>query len=651
MTSHLLLITLGPVQEFIAQARRTRDLWFGSHLLSEVSRATAKALAVEGAALIFPALKLGDPELEPCRTLIRPETDKPPLNIANKILAEIKTGDATELRRVACAGRTAAEKAWKDEAQRVLDHVRREGPSLLASGIDAVWTEQIKTFLEIYAAWVPVRGNYGAARDQVEQAIAGRKNLREFEQWQHDRGGAPKSSLDGVRVSVLEEAEPANPKRREPGKEYRHAGLARCYRITGGEQLDAVGLVKRAGGDPEPFVSVLNVAVSTWLAWADRQHPQALAAVRAISAEVGIDRVRMDIGNGRLFPFNAGILFPGRWDAVLSEQYESRSDSGKSKTDRSDAAKRFVATLKQRLNAHIGGGGNRLRPPFPYVACLVADGDRMGKAIDGIGDADNHRTFSREMSKFAQKARSIVETDHLGLLIYSGGDDVLAFLPVPTALNCAKALREEFAKIMDEACRSLNGKPGFELPTLSVGIGIGHVLEGMADLLALGRRAEKLAKDGTGPENERNALAVLVDKRSGGVTSWRRRWLAHGEDAPQLLDQGRKLLADGTVSSGKIFQVQAALRRFPQPQSDTADPPPDFLVRDILHVLRHSDAGSRTKTPKELGLWTDTPGSYAEAHQGIRDWVARMIIAKTLNEGDPTHGDQDTPTNHEEEEA
>lgn len=42
MTTHLLQIVLGPVQEFIAQARRTRDLWYGSHLLYEVSRAAAR---------------------------------------------------------------------------------------------------------------------------------------------------------------------------------------------------------------------------------------------------------------------------------------------------------------------------------------------------------------------------------------------------------------------------------------------------------------------------------------------------------------------------------------------------------------------------------------------------------------------------------
>ena len=41
MKPWLLAISIGPVQEFIAAARKTRDLWFGSTMLSEVARAAA----------------------------------------------------------------------------------------------------------------------------------------------------------------------------------------------------------------------------------------------------------------------------------------------------------------------------------------------------------------------------------------------------------------------------------------------------------------------------------------------------------------------------------------------------------------------------------------------------------------------------------
>ncbi len=52
------ILALGPVQDFIATAKRCRDLWFGSWLLSELSKAAAQAVALHPGsnrnALIFP---------------------------------------------------------------------------------------------------------------------------------------------------------------------------------------------------------------------------------------------------------------------------------------------------------------------------------------------------------------------------------------------------------------------------------------------------------------------------------------------------------------------------------------------------------------------------------------------------------------------
>src|SRR5579875_2874024 len=55
VVNYLLYVSIGPVQPFIASARRTRDLWFGSYLLSELSRTVADTLMKHGGQLIFPA--------------------------------------------------------------------------------------------------------------------------------------------------------------------------------------------------------------------------------------------------------------------------------------------------------------------------------------------------------------------------------------------------------------------------------------------------------------------------------------------------------------------------------------------------------------------------------------------------------------------
>src|SRR5665811_1232052 len=59
----LLKLQIGPVQEFIAQARSTRDLWSGSYLLSWLMAAGIRKLRSSGGELVFPN-PAGQPLLE-----------------------------------------------------------------------------------------------------------------------------------------------------------------------------------------------------------------------------------------------------------------------------------------------------------------------------------------------------------------------------------------------------------------------------------------------------------------------------------------------------------------------------------------------------------------------------------------------------------
>ena len=57
---YLISIAIGPVQDFIASARRSRDLWFGSWLLSELSKAAAEYIDSQKGELIFPSSLSGN---------------------------------------------------------------------------------------------------------------------------------------------------------------------------------------------------------------------------------------------------------------------------------------------------------------------------------------------------------------------------------------------------------------------------------------------------------------------------------------------------------------------------------------------------------------------------------------------------------------
>lgn len=584
MTAHLLAVTLGPVQDFIAQARRMRDLWYGSHLLSELGRAAARALVAGGADLIFPALEKGDPQLEPCVAPLRTDATVP-TNVANKLLAEVPAG--VDPARLARATRDAVMRHWREA---LAAPVKANCDGLLADGIDALWAEQIDTFVELTACWSPL-GDYWGARRRVEREIASRKLLRDFGPWKQGRGAVPKSSLDGARETVL------RPPRERP------AALVRKYRINSGEQLDAVGLVKRAGGDPEQFVPIVNVALASWVDVAARVAAPELERLAGACRAAGVSRVaRTDLPCAAPFPFDANVFLASRWKAMFEEQgLEGRAETW---------GRQHVQPVLQKVSE-----------PYPYVACLVADGDHMGRAIDRLGSAAEHRAFSRALSGFAGDARTIVEQRHRGVLVYAGGDDVLAFVPLLDALSCADELRMRFADSITSATSSL---PAELRPTLSVGVGVGHVMESMGDLLALGREAEREAK------RDRNALAVVVDKRSGGRRSWRARW---SEDPVRRLRESATLLAE-RLPSRKVYEIASVLSRLPDAGDGDAAGWARLLGLEVGRSLARVE-GERL-SPAAAGLVLDEGAGYAALRASVEAWVARLLIARTFARATPS---------------
>ena len=104
--NYLLQITIGPVQDFIAAARRTHDLWMGSRMLSELSKAVACCVRDLGGSLIFPDA-VQDSSLSD--------------GIANVILAKVTAADAEELGRIKSEAKKAAEARLAEYGREALD--------------------------------------------------------------------------------------------------------------------------------------------------------------------------------------------------------------------------------------------------------------------------------------------------------------------------------------------------------------------------------------------------------------------------------------------------------------------------------------------------------------------------------------------------
>lgn len=537
MSGYLLALSLGPVQDFIAAARRTRDLWFGSYLLSEVSKAAARFLYDSGVNLIFPAP-------DDARSLA-PDSE---LLVANHILAEIQND--VDPSALAEGAQAAAEKRWLEfaaAARRAVGEpaIRRE-----------IWDEQIKDVLECNAAWVPWQGKkeeYAQTRERLEFILAGRKALRDF---QPARGwaGVPKSALDGTRESVFSPAVRNS------------SDLRRKIKVKRQEPLDAIGLVKRCAplrgeiNQEAEFVSVVRVAADPWIRrkLATPAGQRALAEIGALCHRDFAPPVNDETYRG--FPYDATALYLSRL-VVLKKDNDLKVHRDK---------------LDKIAEIIIGNFG-RTDQPSPYFAVLLADGDRMGATLSGITSAEAHRDFSRRLSLFARDARRIIK-EHHGCLVYSGGDDVLAFVPVEQCLSAARELHDDFGQKMSDAVKQLGHS---RAPTLSVGIAIGHCYEPLEDLLNAARAAERAAKAGSSSADERNGLAVHFSTRGSDAITLRGRW-DHKVD--ERLARWIDLLRNNKLSKRTIYDLHFLAGEYAHGWSDTSLP--DLLRQEAARVLR-----------------------------------------------------------------
>jgi CRISPR-associated protein Cmr2 len=570
-------------------------LWFGSYMLSEVSKAVAKFLHDSGAVLIFPA-----PEEE---GLLAPDSE---LLVANHILAEVP--ESTEPAVLAKGARDAAQERWLEFA----------GTALKAAGESAVrkdiWEEQIKDIIEFYAAWMPLNieagnggnggqgENYPETRERLEKILAGRKALRDFYQ-ARGRAGIPKSSLDGARESVLSLALRNSP------------DLRRKIKVKRQEQLDSVGLVKRCAVLPSEadqeaeFVSVVRVAADPWIRrmLATPKGKQCLEEISKHCQQDFAPRVKAKAY--RDFPYDGTPLYLSRL-AVLKkdEDLEPYRDA--------------LTQIEDILKAF-----DRTDQPSPYFAVLIADGDRMGATLSAIKSTEAHRNFSKQLSRFAREARDIIE-EHHGCLVYSGGDDVLAFIPVDQCLYAARKLHDIFSQKMENATQYLDN---CHTPTLSVGIAIGHCFEPLEYLLRTAREAEHAAKTGLKGDrsDERDGFAVYFVIRGSDAIRLRDRW---GNRPDERLKRWIDLLLSNKLSDRVVYDLHYLAGNYKTGWNDV-ESIQEVITKEAERVLRKKRVGGQKLSKDVIRLLLEGINRPDDLERVARELLVARHMAQVYGKG------------------
>lgn len=597
--AHVLIVTLGPIQDFIAAARRSRDLWFGSWLLSELSKATAQAMAEDCGldALVFPGVLKPD-ELWPGS----------PTSVANKIV--VRVPDGKDPKDVADRG--------KDGMRERLEWLRDDAFKNLTGrayfeGDNA--EKQIQDLIEF--AWVSapeVSGDYQNARREAEALLTARKHTR---LWGPVRWGGsfPKSSIDGERESVLHEDLFDSKK----NGELTPRDVRKRYGVGPTERLCAVGLLKRHGRRPGSRYEHRFLSTGHLAAWPlynrtkDLEDPELQAAwddYLAVLRKGGVDLEEQKVFQSKEHEHSIFGLYDGSllFENRLPELFEEVVDPEQRKAGLRDAKAALAKVLKK-----IG-----VSTPLPYYAILLADGDHMGKAIENQETFQAHQQLSRKLDEFAQEVKKIVEKDYQGELIYSGGDDVLAFVPLHNVIACAQALAADFSQRLADF--KLKGSD--KSPTLSAGIGISHFMDPMRGALNLARKAESKAKE------ERESLAVIVDKRSGPPTVVFGKWGTLDLKLQDYVNLHRK----DEVPDGAAYELRELARLTEGVKSPEKEKLSELVQKEAKRILRRKQPQHGQKDEMKSEVLTNLEADVeALPVQGVAD---RLIVARLLAQAD-----------------
>lgn len=511
--------TFGPVQEFVSEARKTVDLWCGSYLISYLASHAIKETLEAGAKEedFFPKMT-GNPLIEAVR-----EPDKLPDDSAYASVGSLPNRFSVlvesdvEGRKFAGAADEGFGMAWLTAHDACWRHLTGHHGHLKDRA--DIWDRQVKSLWE--TSWV-ISDN--------PRALAQRKLMRVFSPSEEP---GRKCTICGRREEL------GNKSFWQPLSRSLGAGFLNAEK----ERLCAVCLIKRTlprvGEEAfgwrvrgESVPSTPDLAADSWQ--------------REIVREKRHEEARH------------------RFSAAVGKTVESAPGTYFFPSYREDLSEERAMSLESALPELLGSVGSAPRPTY---AILAMDGDNMGARLSRLDDAGRVK-LSERILDFSLKVRSAIERDGgASRLVYAGGEDVLALLPMDRALHVAWRVRELYKETF-EGFGAAHKQGSADDYTISAGL---LYCPMTLSLRTATREAHRLldedAKDGAG----RDALAIGAWKGGGEVLKVARKWgeggwveellkIAGEEELPypaRFLYQARELARNSTFDVGMLEKLLA----------------------------------------------------------------------------------------------
>lgn len=519
-TKALLAFSLGPVQTFIQGARTVRDLKSGSALLCYLVGKAIDAGKAAGGRPLYPVLGAQ--------------------SIPNQFTMSFDSLELAESAATTCSN--AVTEAWKA----IADKVKKKLDSKWTGYVwDAGWDEQIKSFWSINAVVLdlatstlpndsyfndPALNSWRGSWRVMSAALAAQKQVRHFS---GDSGvGREKCTMMGD----LEQMGPGG----DLNGQNRFWQEVEGTRIEGvmlreHDRLCAVALVKRFASEVEPALKTAGtikdtaeLAIAAWKAALLANGAQAYSDFEDTVVQVK-EALKEDDS-------------PARY--LLDDNLDPKKQMGP------DLAKR-LENKREALRALAGA-------PPRYLAVLKLDGDKMGDRLGKVKGPEELSKLSVLLTEYAVTATQIIGR-YQGHVVYTGGDDLLALMPLHNVLECCAELRAEFPLL----------PPGHK-GTASIGIAVFHYKHPLQDALHKAEAMLEHAKNAG-----RDQLGWQLLKHSGGPLLGIATWdlLVTLQEAAALFEKH--------VSDRWLYAFDRIRNEVP----DTADV--ELAETLLMHFVRH----------------------------------------------------------------
>jgi CRISPR-associated protein Cmr2 len=569
----LLATKLLNVQDFISNSRKLSDLWASSHIFSVLVAEGLNRLCTQESVIIFP-----DVEENPLFNSVKGTKPNNPnkIRIASLPSTSLLLVPADKAEELAKIYKKSIEEKWYNISKKAKASLEESG--LLVD--ELIWDDQVRKCISMITAWIEFispqayeeieetlpkdlidrQRNHLNSDTEISQEFSFypatyellgsilNQDSRIWHSWEEMPKTGKKCLMCGRGNALVE--------RREDGDYYtfyeekwQTQENQMKYILKEKERLCAVCMIKRI------YTKTFEELFGT--------SPPAFRCVAEIAGKQFIDRIKGDKDMALLLQIEPELIYLHEWEQPGKSLLVSELIS---------QAKRTKKGLLDILEDYYKNNS-----PCKYYAVLMMDGDKIGEKISRITILEDHVKISQFMEKFSvDEVPRIIENSE-GFLVYSGGDDILAFFPIEKVLESAKKLQDYFAQKFLSIPTSENMNNADRKASMSAGITFAHYSYPLYDVIEKARKAEKKAKK----KYDRNAFCMTFIKRSGEIYSAGGKW-----SSIDPLDSIAHSIIKREFSPGFIFDLITDLEQLEG----------NMLKSDIKRLLKRRKFDS---TPKE----------------------------------------------------